>query len=161
MSARGITMTGKGFEGMSDAELCALEEARVQVGRVLRLRAKCDEIAPKGRYRSPSLSGAPGGGGTPCGLDGSRQDCEALLAELEREEKRLDRMKQKCERIIARSGMKAEMKEFCRSYFLRRLSVEAASDSAGISPRTGWNYRSKIFTKKRPKSKTAQRKNGL
>lgn len=160
MSSRGITMTGKGFKGMRMREICVLDEARVQVGRVLRLRAKCDEIAPKGRYRSPSISGAPGGG-TPCGLDGSQQECEALLAELEREEQRLERMKQKCERIIANSGMKAEMKEFCRRYYLCRLSVERASDFAGISKRTGWNYMSQISAKKRTKSEAAQRKNGI
>ena len=161
MSIRGITMTGKGFEGMRKSELCALEAARVQVGKVLRLRAKCDEIAPKGRYRSPALTGMPGGSREPCGLDGSRRDCEALLAELEREERTLESMVRSCEKIIARSGMKAEMKEFCRGYYLRRMSVEGASDHAGISQRTGWNYRAEILAKKRRKTQASSRKTGV
>lgn len=161
MSARSITMTGKGFEGMRESELCALEAARVQVGKVLRLRAKCDEIAPKGKYRSPSLTGMPGGSREPCGLDGGRRECEAMLAELEREEEELERMVRTAEKILARSCMKAEMKEFCRCYYLRRMSVEAASDHAGVSQRTGWNYRAEILAKKRRKTETAARKNGV
>ncbi|MBP3521974.1 MAG: hypothetical protein J6M56_00165 [Clostridia bacterium] len=161
MSIRGITMTGKGFEGMRESELCALEAARVQVGKVASLRAKCDEIAPNGGYRSPNLTGMPGGSREPCGLDGSRRDCEALLEELAREERTLETMIRGCEKIIARSGMKAEMKEFCRNYYLRRMSVESASDFAGISRRTGWNYRAEIFAKRKRKNKAAQRKNSL
>ena len=161
MSIRGITMTGKGFEGMREAELCALEAARVQVGKVARLRTKCNEIAPKGSYKSPSLTGMPGGSKEPCGLDGSRKDCEALLEELEREERTLESMVRRCEKIIDRSGMKAEMKEFCRNYYLRRMGVDSAADYAGISRRTGWNYRAEILAKKRRKTEAAQRKNSL
>lgn len=161
MSIRGITMTGRGFEGMRESELCALEAARVQVGKVARLRAKCDEIAPKGGYRSPNLTGMPGGSREPCGLDGSRRDCEALLEELAREERTLETMIRGCEKIIARSGMKAEMKEFCRNYYLRRMGVDSAADYAGISRRTGWNYKSEILAKKHRKTKAAQGKNSL
>ena len=160
MSGRGITMTGKGFEGMRESELCALEAARVQAGKVLRLRAKCDEIAPKGQYRSPALTGMPGGSHEPCGLDGGRRACEVLLAELEREEETLERMVRAAEKILARSGMKAEMKEFCRCYYLRRMSVERASDYAGISQRTGWNYKAEILAKKRRKNEMAASKTG-
>lgn len=154
-------MTGKGFEGMRESELCALEDVRVQVAKVAKLRAKCDEIAPKGKYRSPNLTGMPGGSREPCGLDGSRQECEELLMELEREERTLKRMTEKAERIIDRSAMKAEMKEFCRNYYLRRMSVEGASDFAGISQRTGWNYRAEILAKKRRKIQSTSRKTGL
>lgn len=157
---RGITMAGKGFDGMRESELCALEAVRVQTGKVMRLRAKCDEIAPKGKYRSPSLTGMPGGSREPCGLDGGRRECEALLAELDREERTLEQMAKAADKIIAKSDMKAEMKEFCRGYYLRRMSVETASAHAGISERTGWNYRAEILAKKRRKNQTAQRKTG-
>lgn len=159
MSIRGITMTGKGFEGMRESELCALEAARVQVGKVARLRAKCDEIAPKGGYRSPNLTGMPGGSREPCGLDGSRRDCEALLEELDREERLLRRMIAQCEKIIERSDMKAEMREFCRNYYLLRMSVEDAAENIGLTGRTGWNYKSEIEQARKAKKQGHKRKN--
>lgn len=140
---RGITMAGRGFEGMREAELNALEETRVQAGRVARLRARCSVIVEKGAYQSPSFSGMPGGG-TPSGLDGSRQKCEKLLTETEREEARLASLARQAEKIIAKSTMKAEMRAFCRAYYIERKSVEAAAQSAGMTGRTGWNYKSEI-----------------
>ena len=124
---QGITWTGRGFEGMKEAELQVLEQARVQAGRVARLRAKCSVIVSKGAYKSPALTGMPGGSREPSGLDGGRRECEALLEELAREERTLASLTAKGEKIIARSGMKAEMKEFCRGYYLRRMSVEEAA----------------------------------
>lgn len=156
----GITMAGRGFEGMREAELNALERTRVQAGKVAKLKAKCDVIVVRGAYRSPAFTGMPGGG-APSGLDGSRKECEALLEELEREEETLRRMRAQAEKIIGRSGMKAEMREFCRRYYLERMSVDRAADSAGVSRRTGWNYRAEILAQKRRKSKAAQRKNGV
>ena len=156
---RGITMTGRRFEGMKEADLCTLEQTRVQVGKVARLRSKCAVIVPRGRYRSPSFSGMPGGGGGPCGLDGSKQECEALLEELEREEKTLARMRAQSEKIIARSEMKAEMREFCREYYLNRMSVEEAAESVGVSARTGWYYKSDIEAERRAKRQGHKRKN--
>ena len=161
MSIHGITVAGKGFEGMREAELRALEEARVQAGKVARLRTKCSVIVAKGEYRSPDFDGMPGGAGEPCGLDGSKRECEALLTELEREEAVLVRMTCRCEKIIARSSMKAEMREFCRNYYLRRMGVDAAADYAGICRRTGWNYRAEILGKKRRKNQTRKEKTGF
>lgn len=156
---RGITITGRRFEGMRESELCALEQTRVQAGKVARLRQKCAVIVPRGGYRSPALSGMPGGGGDPCGLDGSRRECEALLEGLAREEKTLARMRAQAEKIIARSDMKAEMKEFCRGYYLRRMSVEEAADSLGMTGRTGWNYKSEIEQVRRAKKPSHKREN--
>ena len=157
---KGITMAGRRFEGMREAELSALERTRVQAWKVTRLKEKCNVIVPRGRYRSPAFSGTPGGG-APSGLDGSRRECEALLEELKREEGTLQRMRAQAEKIIERSDMKAEMREFCRGYYIERMSVERASGFAGISQRTGWNYRAEILAKKRRKSKAAQRKNSI
>ena len=159
MARYGIAMTGKGFEGMKERELIVLERTRLQAGRVARLRVRCNEIAPKGKYRSPMLTGMPGGGGEPCGLDGSKRECEALLAELVREEKELDVLRRRSEAIIARSGMKAEMMEFCRNYYLRRMSVEAAVESIGLTGRTGWNYKNEIEMVRRAKKTLHTRKN--
>lgn len=156
---RGITMTGRRFEGMKEAELIALERTRVQVGKVARLQAKCAVIVPRGAYRSPSLSGMPGGGSGPCGLDGSKRECEALLEELAREEAALKRMRAQCEKIIARSEMKAEMQEFCRGYYLMRMSVEEAAECIGKTGRTGWNYKAEIETARRAKKPGHTRKN--
>ena len=157
---QGITWTGRGFEGMKEAELQALEQARVQAGRVARLRAKCSVIVSKDAYKSPALTGMPGGSREPSGLDGGRRDCEALLEELAREERTLASLTAKGEKIIARSGMKAEMKEFCRGYYLRRMSVEEAAESVGVSQRTGWYYKSDIEAVRRPKKQGHARKNG-
>ena len=156
---RGITITGRRFEGMRESELCALEQTRVQAGKVARLRQKCAVIVPRGGYRSPTLSGMPGGGGDPCGLDGSKRECEALLEVLAREEKTLARMRAQAEKIIARSDMKAEMKEFCRGYYLRRMSVEEAADCIGVSARTGWYYKSDIEAERRARKPRHKRKN--
>lgn len=161
MSIHGITVAGKGFEGMRGADLRALEDTRAQVGNVARLRAKCDEIVTKGEYRSPAFDGVADGAGEPCGLDGSKRECEALLTELEREKDLLARMIRKCEKIIDRSGMNAEMRKFCRNYYLRRMGVDAAADYAGICRRTGWNYRAEILGKKRRKNQTRKEKTGL
>lgn len=154
-----ITMTGRGFEGMREAELTALERTRVQIGKVERLRARCGEIAPKGAYRSPIVTEMPSARGVPCGLDGSARECEALLEELAREEARMTSMVSKGEEIIRRAGMKEEMREFCRCYFLRRMSVERAAERTGVSSRTGWNYKREIFSCRRRKSQSAKEKN--
>ena len=161
MRTRGITMTGKGFDGMRESELRTLEDARVQAGVVMRLREKCCVIAPKGRYKSPALTGMPGGSREPCGLDGSKSECERLLNELESEEKRLEALRREGEKIINRSGMDAEMRAFCRAYFFERKSVERAAEHAGVSERTGWNYKAEIFAKKRRKSVAAKGKIGI
>lgn len=156
---RGITWAGRGFEGMREAELSLLEQARMQVGKVARLRAKCDVIVAKGAYKSPALTGMPGGSREPSGLDGGQRDCEALLEELAREERTLASMTAKGEKIIARSGMKAEMKEFCRAYYLRRMSVEDAAENVGVSSRTGWYYKSDIEAARRAKKQGHTRRN--
>ena len=156
---QGITCAGRGFEGMKEAELQVLEQARVQAGRVARLRAKCSVIVSKGAYKSPALTGMPGSGHEPCGLDGGRRECEALLEELEREEGAMKRLAAKGEKIIARSSMKAEMKEFCRRYYLRRMSVEEAAESVGVTGRTGWNYKADVEAARRPKKQGHTRKN--
>ena len=157
--AMSITMTGRGFEGMREEELCALERTRMQLGKVARLRARCDEITPNGGYKSPTVTGMPSARGVPCGLDGSARECEALLEELEREEARLASMIRQGERIIARSAMKEEMREFCSGYFLRRMSVESAAEHTGVSSRTGWNYKGEIYAFRRRKNKASQEKN--
>lgn len=144
---------------MREAELSTLEQARVQVGKVARIRARCNEITPKGAYRSPSLTGMPGGSGEPCGLDGSRRDCEKLLDELHAEEQRLASLRRMGEKIISRSTMKPEMKEFCRLYYLRRMSVEDAADGIGMTGRTGWNYKAEIEAVRRGKNPAHTRKN--
>lgn len=156
---RGITWAGRGFEGMREAELSLLEQVRVQVGKVARLRAKCDVIVTKGAYKSPALTGMPGGSREPSGLDGGRRDCEALLEEVAREERALASLTAKGEKIIARSGMKAEMKEFCRAYYLRRMSVEDAAENVGVSSRTGWYYKSDIEAARRAKKQGHTRRN--
>lgn len=161
MSIHGITVAGKGFEGMREAELRVLEDTRTQVGTVAKLRARCNEIVVRGEYRSPAFDGMAGGAEEPCGLDGSEEECNALLTELEREEAALARMISKCEKIIDRSRMNAEMRKFCRNYYLRRMGVDAAADYAGICRRTGWNYRAEILGKKRRKNQTRKEKTGL
>ena len=153
-----ITMTGR-FEGMREAELDVLERTRLQAGRVARIRARCSEIAPKGQYKSPRISGMPGGSKEPCGLDGSKRECEALLAELEREEKCFDQLARQSERIISRSTMKPEMREFCRNYYIRRMSVEGAAENIGRTGRTGWNYKNEIEMIRRAKNPAHSRKN--
>lgn len=155
---RGITWAGRRFEGMREAELCALERTRVQVGKVARIRSKCNVIASKGRYKSPAMTGMPTGSGEPCGLDGSKRECEALLEELEREEQTLRRMRAQSEKIISRSDMKAEMQEFCRGYYLMRMSVEEAAEHIGMTGRTGWNYKSEIEQARRAKKQGHARK---
>lgn len=163
MSVQGITMAGKGFDGMRKSELKALEDAKLQARKVRALNAKCDEIAPNGRYRSPMLTGMPGGRGEPCGLDGSKSECEKLLEERDREKRKLDQMIRKCEKSMEKSGMKAELKEFCRNYFFGDMSVENAIDRMGMSAATGWNYKAEIYAKKRRKTRKKQgesRKNG-
>lgn len=159
MARWGITMTGKGFMGMREEELVVLERTRLQAGRVARILVRCSVITPKGGYRSPSFTGMPGGGGEPSGLDGSKRECEALLAELEREEKAFAALKKQSEKIITRSGMKAEMQEFCRNYYIRRMSVEAAAENIGLTGRTGWNYKSEIEMARRAKNPVHTRKN--
>lgn len=136
---------------MREAELAQLEAARVQVGKVARIRAKCNVIVPKGTYQSPAFTGMPGGSGEPCGLDGSKRECEKLLAELARAEVRLKQLTRQAEGIIARSGLKADKREFCRAYYLRRLSVEEAALSAGMCARTGWNYKAELEQVKKGK----------
>lgn len=144
---------------MREAELCALERTRVQAGKVARIRSKCSVITPKGGYKSPALSGMPTGSGEPCGLDGSKRECEALLEELDREEWLLRRMIAQCEKIIERSDMKAEMREFCRNYYLLRMSVEDAAENIGLTGRTGWNYKSEIEQARKAKKQGHKRKN--
>lgn len=156
---RGITWAGRRFEGMREAELCALERTRVQAGKVARIRSKCCIITPKGGYKSPALSGMPTGSGEPCGLDGSKRECEALLEELDREERLLRRMIAQCEKIIERSDMKAEMREFCRNFYLLRMSVEEAAENIGLTGRTGWNYKSEIEQARKAKKQGHKRKN--
>lgn len=130
---------------MRAEELRVLEETRVQAGRVMRLRMKCGEIVPGGGYRSPQITGMSSGRGEACGLDGSRQACEELLCRLEQEERAFRALAREAGQIITRQPMKAEMKAFCRGYFVKRLSVERAAERAGISPRTGWNYKAELY----------------
>lgn len=155
---RGITMRGRGFDGMREAELNVLEDTRVQAGKVARLRARCSVIVEKGAYQSPSFSGMPGGG-APSGLDGSSQKCEKLLIEAEREEARLKALVRQAEKIIAKSDMKPEMRAFCRAYYIERQSVEEAAQSAGMTGRTGWNYKAEIEGCRRAKNAAHTRKN--
>ena len=154
-----ITLTGRGFEGMRETELTALERTRVQIGKVERLRARCNEIAPKGAYRSPVFTGMPAAKSVPCGLDGGARECEALLEEMEREEAKLRSMLRKGEEIIRKACMKEEMREFCRGYFLRRMSVEHAAERCGVTGRTGWNYKNEILACRRRKREVQQGKN--
>ena len=157
----GITWagSGKGFEGMTERELRTLEDARVQAGKLASIRARCSVIAPKGAYKSPSLTGMPRGNSEPCGLDGSRQECEKLLQELETEERRYAEIKKACERILKKSSMKPELREFCRLYYLRRMSVEQAAESLGLTGRTGWNYKEKLEAVRRAKNPCHKREN--
>lgn len=157
----GITWagSGRGFEGMTESELRTLEDARVQAGKLARIRARCSVIAPKGAYKSPSLTGMPRGNSEPCGLDGSRQECEKLLQELETEERRYAEVKKACERILKKSTMKPELREFCRLYYLRRMSVEQAAESMGMAGRTGWNYKGKIEAARKAKKPCHKREN--
>lgn len=147
----GITLTGRGFEGMKEKELRELEDTRAQARAVNALRKKCNEIAPKGRYRSPAFDGMPGGKGEPCGLDGGRRECEALLEELEREEKKFARMIGRCEKIIERSSMTPGMRGFVRRYFFCDMSVKDTMESMGMSEDAGWKYKRKIYGKSRKK----------
>lgn len=129
---------------MREAELARLEAARVQVGRVARIRAKCNVIVPKGAYQSPNFTGMPGGSGDPCGLDGSKRECEKLLAELQHATVRMRQLIRQAERIIARSGFREDKMEFCRAYYLRRMNVEEAAKEAGVSERSGWRYKAEL-----------------
>jgi len=136
---------------MREAELAQLEAARVQVGKVARIRAKCNVIVPKGTYQSPAFTGMPGGSGEPCGLDGSMRECEKLLAELRYAQARLKQLNRQAERIIARAGFHEDKREFCRAYYLRRMSVGEAAKEAGVSERSGWRYKAELEHVKKSK----------
>lgn len=124
-------------------EVQTLKAVRRQQEIVSNARRRCNEIvSAHGRVKSPRLDGMPRGSNTPCGLDGSAAQADALLAILKREEAKLKQCRTAAQRIINR--LPPALYGFCMYYYMEGMSVQRAAAMIDRSEAACWGYKAFI-----------------
>lgn len=115
---------------------------RNQKRRLERLRARLACSPVRGGYRSPSFSGMPTVGGTPCGLDGDARANEAELSTYERAQAEYDELQEEAARII--QSMDERIAAFAYSYFVDGKDMRDVCVEIGKDITTCWDYLNRI-----------------
>lgn len=124
-------------------QIRTLKAMRRQLEVVRSARKRCNEIVSAHKtVKSPRLDGMPRGNNLPCGLDGSSEQNEALLAVLKREEKKLKQLRAASQKII--DPMPPELYSFCMFYYLEGMSVQNTAKMIDRCEGSCWNYKAFI-----------------
>ena len=137
-------------------ERALLRRTRSQKKYVMALERKAQRLPCRGDYRSPGFDGMPGGGGVPCGLDGSKERNDAELKRLEEAQDTLSALQIEAEKIIG--GLDWRLSIFARLYFIEALEVQEIAAQIEKDDSTCWRYLRTINGTKRRRVRVNARK---